>query len=178
MTAMQERRLCAIVHSPICGAPEKAGSAGPGRTWKSCKMLAPEITRAVPLGAVTTFRAVSLAQHVLDAFTAWRNARAALPDPQTGGPRLVLDAGCGSGRTVVRLLEAGFRVFAFDPATAMLEQARTRLERLDPAVATRATLVNAGLDDLPTLLGETRYDAILCHNVLEFVPDPAGAIQL
>jgi uncharacterized protein YjiS (DUF1127 family) len=39
-------------------------------------MLAPEITRAVPLGAVTTSRAVSLAQHVLDTFTAWRNARA------------------------------------------------------------------------------------------------------
>jgi uncharacterized protein YjiS (DUF1127 family) len=39
-------------------------------------MLAPETTRAVPLGAVTTFHAVSLVQHALDAFTAWRNARA------------------------------------------------------------------------------------------------------
>ena len=39
-------------------------------------MLAPEITRAVPLGSVTTFRAVSFAQYALDAFTAWRNARA------------------------------------------------------------------------------------------------------
>ena len=39
-------------------------------------MLAPEITRAVPLGAVSTFRAVSLVQHALDAFTSWRDARA------------------------------------------------------------------------------------------------------
>jgi uncharacterized protein YjiS (DUF1127 family) len=39
-------------------------------------MFAPEITRAVPLGAVTTFRVVSFGQHALDAIAVWRNARA------------------------------------------------------------------------------------------------------
>ena len=39
-------------------------------------MFAPEVSRAVPLGSVNTFRAVSLAQQALGAFTAWRNVRA------------------------------------------------------------------------------------------------------
>ena len=39
-------------------------------------MFAPEVSRAVPLGSVTTFRAVSLAQRAVDALATWRNTRA------------------------------------------------------------------------------------------------------
>ena len=39
-------------------------------------MLAPEVTRAVPLGSVAAFRVVSLGQRALDAYTTWRNSRA------------------------------------------------------------------------------------------------------
>jgi uncharacterized protein YjiS (DUF1127 family) len=39
-------------------------------------MFAPETSRSVPLGSITTFRIVSLTQHALGAFAAWRNARA------------------------------------------------------------------------------------------------------
>ena len=39
-------------------------------------MLAPEVTRAVPLGSVATFRVVSLGKRALDAYTTWRNSRA------------------------------------------------------------------------------------------------------
>ena len=76
MAGMQEWRLCTIVRRPMYGAPEEGRIRRPGPNLKSLKMLAPEITRAVPLGSVTTVRAVSLAQHALDAFTAWRNTRA------------------------------------------------------------------------------------------------------
>lgn len=38
-------------------------------------MFAPEVTRAVPLGSVTTFRVVSVFQRAFDAFAAWQNAR-------------------------------------------------------------------------------------------------------
>ena len=108
---------------------------------------------------------------------AWRNARAALPAPGGDPPPLVLDAGCGPGRTTVRLLGAGYRVFACDPAAAMLEQARARVGRLAPVPASRATLRHAGIDDLPALLGDERCDAILCHNVLEFVADPGATVR-
>lgn len=115
----------------------------------------------------------------LRAELAWRYARAALPTPQIDEtPPLVVDAGCGPGRTTVRLLEAGYRVYALDPAAAMLAEAQARLDRLDPKIAARATLTHAGLADLPTLLGATRCDAIICHNVLEFVADPAAAIGI
>ena len=39
-------------------------------------MFAPENTRAIPLGSITTFRIVSLVQRGVDTLHAWRNARA------------------------------------------------------------------------------------------------------
>lgn len=39
-------------------------------------MFAPVLSRSVPLGSVTTFRVVSLAQRALDTLLAWQNARA------------------------------------------------------------------------------------------------------
>jgi uncharacterized protein YjiS (DUF1127 family) len=39
-------------------------------------MFAPEVTRAVPLGAITTFRIVSLFGQAAEAVAAWRRARA------------------------------------------------------------------------------------------------------
>ena len=38
-------------------------------------MFAPEVTRPVPLGSVTTFRVVSVLQRTYDALASWRNAR-------------------------------------------------------------------------------------------------------
>jgi demethylmenaquinone methyltransferase/2-methoxy-6-polyprenyl-1,4-benzoquinol methylase len=52
-------------------------------------------------------------------------AEAAAPRP---GAR-VLEIGCGTGAVTARLVERGARVTALDQNPAMLEQARTRLER-------------------------------------------------
>ena len=46
---------------------------------------------------------------------------------EMGGP--VLELGCGSGRTLIPLAEAGYDVVGLDSSPAMLERARTRLER-------------------------------------------------
>lgn len=46
---------------------------------------------------------------------------------ETGGP--VLELGCGSGRTLVPLAEAGYDVIGLDSSGAMLERARARLGR-------------------------------------------------
>lgn len=50
---------------------------------------------------------------------------------ETGGP--VLELGCGSGRTLVPLAEAGYHVVGLDHSTAMLERARARLGKLSCA---------------------------------------------
>jgi SAM-dependent methyltransferase len=44
---------------------------------------------------------------------------------ETGGP--VLELGCGSGRTLIPLAEAGYDVVGLDSSEAMLERAQTRL---------------------------------------------------
>ena len=38
-------------------------------------MFAPEVTRPVPLGSVTTFRVVSVLQRTYDALASWQSAR-------------------------------------------------------------------------------------------------------
>jgi SAM-dependent methyltransferase len=45
------------------------------------------------------------------------------------GDRPVLEAGCGSGRILLRLLASGTQVEGFDPSSAMLEVLRSRAEQ-------------------------------------------------
>jgi uncharacterized protein YjiS (DUF1127 family) len=75
MAALQKSGLSTIRGAPIYSASQSAGTGRPG-----CKevfeMFAPVLSRSVPLGSVTTFRVVSLAQRALDAFLVWQNARA------------------------------------------------------------------------------------------------------
>src|SRR3954453_22257666 len=80
------------------------------------------------------------------------------------GDETVLDAGCGSGLVTEVLLESlpDGRVIAVDGSTAMVEQAR---ERLDPA---RTTLVHS---DLLELALDEEADAVFSNAVFHWVPD-------
>lgn len=106
---------------------------------------------------------------------AWRTLRAALPAPQGTPPPLVLDLGCGPGRTTARLAGEGYRVHGWEPAAAMIERARARVAALDRETAARVALSVGTLDDALAALGPGCADAVVCHNILEFVPDPAAA---
>ena len=69
-----------------------------------------------------------------------------------GGPRRVLDAGCGTGRFSRRFLDAGHHVTLLEPSAGMLEVAR---RRVGPALAEgRARLVRASLDGMGLRDGE------------------------
>lgn len=111
-----------------------------------------------------------------DALT-WHHLRSHLPPIDPADPPLVLDAGCGPGRVTVRLATLGYRVWAIDPAPAMLALARERIAALPPEVAARVALAQADLAAIPDLVAPASCAAIICHNVLEFVPDPSEAIQ-
>jgi SAM-dependent methyltransferase len=71
---------------------------------------------------------------------------------QVGGP--VLDAGCGSGRLLLPLSQAGLKVTGIDSSSAMLALARQKLERLGQTVR----LIEG---DMRTLMLEERYGLII-----------------
>ncbi|MHB8070135.1 MAG: class I SAM-dependent methyltransferase [Desulfobaccales bacterium] len=78
---------------------------------------------------------------------------AVLPEVKAAGCRRVLDAGCGAGRHLLPLAQAGFEVWGVDRELAVLEGLKEKLRTW----ANRPQLVQADLKRLPF---------------------PAGAIQL
>ena len=79
-------------------------------------------------------------------------------------PESVLDYGTGDGRLAEGLAEAGVRITAYDPDTAMIEKCRGR----DGAVEYGS---NELLSDL--VARSTRFDAVACSRVLCTIADPS-----
>jgi SAM-dependent methyltransferase len=73
------------------------------------------------------------------------------------GAEHVLELGCGSGRVLVALAEAGRRVTGLDNEPGMLEAARRRLAALPEEAASRVTLVEG---DMTRFSLETCFDRI------------------
>lgn len=110
----------------------------------------------------------------------WKLVRGALPCASSRGQRLrFLDAGGGTGRWSVRLLEAfpGATGVLLDVAPAMLEEARRKALRRK--VADRLDLVRHDLHDpFPFPRGSEPFDVVLClHNVAGLVADPARLLR-
>lgn len=83
--------------------------------------------------------------------------------------RRLLDAGCGTGKSLLPLLERGYDVTGCDASAGMLAQARAK-------VGDRATLVQADLTELPDL-GE--FDLVTCLNdVCNYVRDPGDLARV
>lgn len=57
----------------------------------------------------------------------------------------VLELGCGTGRVLVPLASAGFRVTGVDRSSAMLDRARSAID--DAGASERATVVNGGMTE-------------------------------
>lgn len=87
----------------------------------------------------------------------------------------VLDAGGGTGEFGLRLVERGARLTLLDPSEAMLAIARERAARRGAAGAVR--FVRGAVEALPGIVEGERFDAIVCHNVLEYVERPAEILR-
>lgn len=59
----------------------------------------------------------------------------------------VLELGCGTGRILAPIAEAGCAISGLDLSADMLEQARARLAAMPPGAATRATLERGDMRD-------------------------------
>jgi S-adenosylmethionine-dependent methyltransferase len=91
-----------------------------------------------------------------------------LPPP----PATVLDAGGGTGAFAVPLARLGYRVTVLDRSAEWLEMAGRRA--LEAGVEVRRVVGEAA--GAPGLL-EERFDAVLCHTVLIYEPDPVRTLR-
>jgi S-adenosylmethionine-dependent methyltransferase len=86
----------------------------------------------------------------------------------------VLDAGGGNGLDSVPLAELGFEVDLVDSSPAMLAEAGRSAAAA--GVADRVHLRHAGLDDAAAILAGQAFDVVLCHNVMQYLPDVPGVL--
>jgi ubiquinone/menaquinone biosynthesis C-methylase UbiE len=69
-----------------------------------------------------------------------------LEEAQHAGPP-VLELGCGTGRILIPVAEAGIEIVGLDISTAMLNIARAKLDRCDGEVRSRVRLVQGDMRD-------------------------------
>ena len=89
------------------------------------------------------------------------------------GSGSILDVGCGCGRDIAELQEAGFDVTGADPSEDMLREA----ERIYPGLKGR--LIHSALPKLEGIEGS--FDGILCSGVLQHLEEPdlqAGLVRI
>ncbi len=106
---------------------------------------------------------------------AFHNLQEFLPVPTRSQTLTALDLGCGTGVAGVRLARLGLHVTLLDSSPAMLEIA-TRTA-VDAGVMDRVTVKHGDAAELPTCFPSESFDVIICHNLLEYVDDPAAVVR-
>lgn len=91
------------------------------------------------------------------------------------GPLRVLDLAGADGGDAMRLLRDGHRVTIVDYAPGMLAAAAERAAHA--GAEDRLTTVEADVRELPQTVTGGRYDIVLCHNLLQYVDDPAPVVR-
>ena len=92
-------------------------------------------------------------------------------------PLAVLDAGTGTGSYAFPLAQEGHHVCLLDVSASMLDVARRNAADLDPALLERLDFCQASAHEAPALYGPDHFDLILCHTLLEYVPDPRDLLR-
>ncbi|HEX3156619.1 MAG TPA: methyltransferase domain-containing protein [Candidatus Angelobacter sp.] len=103
------------------------------------------------------------------------NLQEFLPACQPDNLLPALDIGCGTGATAVRLARLGFHVTLLDSSQAMLDIAQRAAN--DAGVSDHITAKYGDIIRLTSLFNTGSFDVILCHNVLEYVEDPAAVMR-
>lgn len=82
----------------------------------------------------------------------------------------VLDAGCGGGRNLVYLLNAGYEVFGVDASPQAIAEVRRRATAIQPGIPTD----NFRVEPLEAMsFADGFADVVLCSAVLHFARDDA-----
>lgn len=103
------------------------------------------------------------------------NLQEFLPPPQAKHCPRVLDVGGGTGAIAVRLARLGLHVTLLDSSQAMLDLAKRAAQDAD--ITEKIALEHGDADKLADLFEARSFDVILCHNILEYVDNPAAVLQ-
>jgi SAM-dependent methyltransferase len=98
---------------------------------------------------------------------AWERRRAMLVDAVAAGER-VLDLGCGAGRFVAALRDAGADPVGVELSEGALERARRNV----PGADLRALAADGAIP-----LEDSSVDLVWCSEVIEHAPDTAGLLS-
>ncbi len=95
--------------------------------------------------------------------------------PQAASSLRVLDLGCGTGATAVRLARLGFHITLLDASLPMLDIAKRAVQ--EAGVSERTVLKHGDAAQFANLFHAESFDVILCHNLLEYVDDPCAVLR-
>lgn len=87
----------------------------------------------------------------------------------------VLDVGAGDGRDALPLAQHGHTVLLLDHSAAMLTEAERRATEHDVRDRIHTLQVDISTGELPLALDG--YDLVLCHNLLQYLPDPTPLLR-
>ena len=105
--------------------------------------------------------------HVLDRQLSWHMPR---------GTWNVVDVGGGAGNQSIPLARIGHDVTIVDSSATMLGRAQDALGLEAADVARRVRLVLSSGEEAPRALDGEMFDAVLCHGVIMYVPDPESLV--
>jgi S-adenosylmethionine-dependent methyltransferase len=92
-------------------------------------------------------------------------------------PLTIADVGGGAGEQTLALAKLGHEITLIDPSSAMLAEARRRIDAAAPEVRDRITVVESTAEDAWSVVGEGCFDVVLCHGVLMYVEDPLPLME-
>jgi S-adenosylmethionine-dependent methyltransferase len=95
--------------------------------------------------------------------------------PQGKASVRALDLGCGTGANGLRLARLGFQVTLLDSSPAMLDIAKRAAQ--EAGITEKIETKQGDADRFSNMFHEGTFDVILCHNILEFVSDPAAVLS-
>jgi S-adenosylmethionine-dependent methyltransferase len=101
----------------------------------------------------------------------WRNIAKHVEDR----PLRILDIGGGDGMDAIHYASLGHWVTLSDCSPTMLSEAKKSAE--EQGVTERLRFVQTSPETLPDLFPEQPFDLILCHMMIEFVPDAQSFLR-
>lgn len=88
----------------------------------------------------------------------------------------VLDVAGGNGFDAIELAKRGHQVTIVDISEPALADARTLAEK--QGVGDRISTRRLGVDELARHFANGQFDVVLCHNLIQYVPDPKTLIAV